>query len=204
MSTSSITHNHTPTAPSSNVPANIEPQGAGLAGRERRARKGVNYAEPKLNTYVVNVLTSHFVTFEWNRKMRKPDPPPGTETTSRKKRSSAAAIMSTTIYKSHDVDMKGIEDDTDMDNKDPPLVDYIPIQAITSSLTKKKSRLRLPSDDEDSSDGADADEEYMPPVRANWVNLEGRKRLAITNRAATAFSPAIDAGTDTRRHSMAV
>lgn len=140
--------------------------------------------------------------------MRKPDPPPGTETTSRKKRSSAAAVMSTTVYKSHDVDMKGIEDDTDMDNKvasgHPPLVDYNPIQHLTSSLMNKKSWLRLPSDNEDSSDGAEADEEYMPQGRANWVNLDGRKRIAIAKRAATTFSPPIDVGTDTRRHSMAV
>lgn len=176
------------------MPANVEPQGA---GRERRARKGVNYAEPKLNTYVVNVLALYSVTFERNRKMRKPDPPPGIETTSRKKRSSAAAVMSTA---SHDVDMKGIEDDTDMDNKvapdHPPLVDY--------TLMKKKSWLRLPSDDEDSTDGAEADEEYMPQGRANWVNLDGRRRISISKRAATTFSPPIDAGTDTRRHSMAV
>jgi len=140
--------------------------------------------------------------------MRKPDPPLGTETTSRKKRSSAAAIMSTTVYKSRDVDMNGIEDDIDIDNKvasdHPLLVDYTPIQAITSSSVKKKSRLRLPLDDEDSSDGAEADEEYMPQGRANWVNLEGRKRVTISKRTGTTFSPAIDAGTDTRRHSMAV
>ena len=140
--------------------------------------------------------------------MRKPDPPPGTETTSRKKRSSAAAVMSTTAYKSHDVDMKGIEDDTDMDNKvasdHPPLVDCTPIQAIASSLMKKKSWLRLPSDDEDSSDGAEADKEYMPQGRPNWVNVEGRKRITISKRAATTFGPSIDAGADTRRHSMAV
>ena len=206
-STSSIMHNHAPAVPSSNVPANIEPQGTGLAARERRSRKSVNYAEPKLNTYVANVPNFHLVTFERNRKMRKPDLP-GTETTSRKKRSSAAAIMSTTMYKSRDVDMKGIEDDTDIDNKvvsdNPLLVDYIPIQAITPSSVKKKSRLRLPSDDEDSSDGAEADEEYMPPGRPNWVNLEGRKRVTISKRPATTFGPVIDAGTDTRRHSMAV
>ncbi len=186
----------------------VESQGAGLAGRERRSRKSVNYAEPKLNTYVVNVPNFHLVTFERNRKMRKPDPPLGTETTSRKKRSSAAAIMSTTVYKSRDVDMNGIEDDIDIDNKvasdHPLLVDYTPIQAITSSSVKKKSRLRLPLDDEDSSDGAEADEEYMPQGRANWVNLEGRKRVTISKRTGTTFSPAIDAGTDTRRHSMAV
>ncbi|KAJ8481018.1 hypothetical protein ONZ45_g15454 [Pleurotus djamor] len=47
-----------------------------LGGRERRSRKSVNYAEPKLNT-----------------KMRKPDPPPGTLPGAKasKKRSSTAS-----------------------------------------------------------------------------------------------------------------
>ncbi|PPQ99171.1 hypothetical protein CVT24_009262 [Panaeolus cyanescens] len=60
--------------------ASSETDGA-ISGRERRVRKSVNYAEPKLNT-----------------KMRKPDPPPGSEPT-RKKRASAAAVMTTSSYK---------------------------------------------------------------------------------------------------------
>lgn len=37
-------------------PPEPEPEPA-LGGRERRARKSVNYAEPKLNTYVISALT---------------------------------------------------------------------------------------------------------------------------------------------------
>jgi len=45
-------------------------EGVALGGRERRARKSVNYAEPKLNL-----------------KMRKPDPPPGRTPVTRKRSS---------------------------------------------------------------------------------------------------------------------
>ncbi|TFK68629.1 hypothetical protein BDN72DRAFT_960128 [Pluteus cervinus] len=81
------------------------------SGRERRARKSVNYAEPKLNT-----------------KMRKDDPPPGTTTTTtttKKKRTSAAAVMSTAAFTTksssksenvHAVSQLGYEtNDTDID-----------------------------------------------------------------------------------------
>ncbi|KAF9528270.1 hypothetical protein CPB83DRAFT_894534 [Crepidotus variabilis] len=71
-------------APSPSIQTSSSPAPAdvadGSAGRERRVRKSVNYAEPKLNT-----------------KMRKPDPATGVEPT-RKKRSSAAAVMSSTGY----------------------------------------------------------------------------------------------------------
>ncbi|EPQ50703.1 hypothetical protein GLOTRDRAFT_141456 [Gloeophyllum trabeum ATCC 11539] len=77
---------HLPTPrPSSSPPAEEpapQPQDADamVTGRERRVRKSVNYAEPKLNT-----------------KMRKPDPPPGSSTskrtsTSSERRSSAASV----------------------------------------------------------------------------------------------------------------
>ncbi|KAF9481288.1 hypothetical protein BDN70DRAFT_893413 [Pholiota conissans] len=72
----------TPTSRGSSSPAPPDADGMGVGSRERRARKSVNYAEPKLNT-----------------KMRKPDPPPGTSEPARKKRSSAAAVMSSTSYK---------------------------------------------------------------------------------------------------------
>ncbi|RDX47361.1 hypothetical protein OH76DRAFT_1405971 [Lentinus brumalis] len=58
---------HLPTPRSSSPvapPPQPDPESA-LGGRERRVRKSVNYAEPKLNT-----------------KMRKPDPPPGSKRTS--------------------------------------------------------------------------------------------------------------------------
>ncbi|KAF9494430.1 hypothetical protein BDN71DRAFT_1448975 [Pleurotus eryngii] len=56
--------------------ANLEEAEGAAGGRERRTRKSVNYAEPKLNT-----------------KMRKPDPPPGTAPPKpAKKRTSTPAV----------------------------------------------------------------------------------------------------------------
>ncbi|KJA15189.1 hypothetical protein HYPSUDRAFT_72222 [Hypholoma sublateritium FD-334 SS-4] len=72
-----------PTSRGSSSPAPPDGDGSTTGNRERRTRKSVNYAEPKLNT-----------------KMRKPDPPPGgIEAPARKKRSSAAAVMSSSLYK---------------------------------------------------------------------------------------------------------
>ena len=94
----------TPRASSSPPPASEADPATTAAGREKRTRKSVNYAEPKLNTYVFIDLVpfrdlSAFL--QMNRKMRKPDPIPGSsESTSSgsskatgKKRSSAAAVM---------------------------------------------------------------------------------------------------------------
>ena len=52
------------------VPIIIQPSGSqgsvtsdddNGTGRERRARKSVNYAEPKLNTYVMNIIEAVFI-----------------------------------------------------------------------------------------------------------------------------------------------
>lgn len=63
-------------------------------GRERRTRKSINYAEPKLNTLVFVFSFQICADLVCSRsKMRKPDPPPGTELPRLKKRSSAAAVL---------------------------------------------------------------------------------------------------------------
>ncbi|KAF8638832.1 hypothetical protein AX17_001890 [Amanita inopinata Kibby_2008] len=187
-------------------PLEAESSLATANGRERRARKSVNYAEPKLNT-----------------KMRKPDPPPGSEPTSRKKRSSAAAVMTTTTYKPCDADSNNDDEAESCPLSEcPPLVasekhtNMLPLTRISapesgassptavSSLKKRKSRPKLPLDTDGESDGADADEEYFPSGKSHWVNLEGRKRNNMSKRASSALGVIIDAGIDTRRHSMAV
>jgi hypothetical protein len=83
----------TPTSRSSSSPAPNEGEGA-TGGRERRTRKSVNYAEPKLNTFVTSyeTLSPTNLRLPLHRKMRKPDPPPGSAP---KKRSSAAAVLAT-------------------------------------------------------------------------------------------------------------
>ncbi|KAF8635616.1 hypothetical protein AX15_000256 [Amanita polypyramis BW_CC] len=201
---------------SSGTSEDVEPRTNTTASRERRTRKSVNYAEPKLNT-----------------KMRKPDPPPYNETSSRKKRTSAAAAMTNTAHKSRDGDKKRVDDDDDNDGDDgdnndigsrtqpePPYgtdnerkvrshpIDDTPIRTSLPSSTAvtslKRFRSRLPSDDEDFSDGAEADKEYILPGRPNWINLDGRKRSSTSGRTTTTFSPAVDTEIDTRRHSMAV
>ncbi|KAF5387168.1 hypothetical protein D9615_002095 [Tricholomella constricta] len=87
----------TTSAPPSRSSSSPVPPGEGegsTGGRERRTRKSVNYAEPKLNTNPALTMPppkkNQFPTY---RKMRKPDPPPGTAPT--KKRASAAAVLST-------------------------------------------------------------------------------------------------------------
>ncbi|KAF4614794.1 hypothetical protein D9613_003499 [Agrocybe pediades] len=242
---------------SSPVPDSEGNQNA-LGSRERRARKSVNYAEPKLNT-----------------KMRKPDPPPGSEPV-RKKRSSAAAVMTHNTYKpsstlsstsSHS--NRGLDTGNDADgdtearssvelsspNNAGPLPlrgssgNYIdpenfplppssrpgsaaamyspgPPTRTTGSTTsgstvsssssiatssaasmkRKKSRPQLMlSDEEDLSDGAEADEEYVGSRRnsdtGSWVNVEGRRKALPKRSAAAAAVAALE---DIRRHSMAI
>ncbi|PPQ91943.1 hypothetical protein CVT25_000986 [Psilocybe cyanescens] len=71
------------TSPAPTGSSELEGAQSMTGNRERRTRKSVNYAEPKLNT-----------------KMRKPDTVPGaSEPAARKKRSSAAAVMTGNSYK---------------------------------------------------------------------------------------------------------
>ncbi|KAH9069341.1 hypothetical protein EDB83DRAFT_2374595 [Lactarius deliciosus] len=107
-------------------------------GRERRVRRSINYAEPKLNT-----------------KMRKPDP--------------VAAPAG-----------------------DIPMV----------TERRRKSRPRLPVDDDEESDGAQADEEPLAGsrVRVGLANIDARRRSAVV--AASRRSLIED--DEGRRHSMLV
>ena len=77
----------------------------------------MNYAEPKLNTYVRCPLLFFFILLSFNlqihRKMRKPDPLDSDDHPKAKKRSSAAAVMTTTSYKSPDIMDIGNEADAD-------------------------------------------------------------------------------------------
>ncbi|KAF8162655.1 hypothetical protein B0H34DRAFT_794454 [Crassisporium funariophilum] len=87
---------------SSPVPPGLSEGEGGAGGRERRTRKSVNYAEPKLNT-----------------KMRKPDPVPGIgEASARpKKRSSAAAMMTNTGYRPPSADLPDCGNEADADTE---------------------------------------------------------------------------------------
>ncbi|KAH8992191.1 hypothetical protein EDB92DRAFT_590748 [Lactarius akahatsu] len=131
---------HLPTPRNSSPPPiplpAAEAEGSTMS-RERRVRKSINYAEPKLNT-----------------KMRKPDP--------------VAAPA------------------------DIPMV----------TERRRKSRPRLPVDDDEESDGAQADEEPLAGsrVRVGLANVDARRRSAVV--AASRRSLIED--DEGRRHSMLV
>ncbi|KAG6827311.1 hypothetical protein H0H92_012359 [Tricholoma furcatifolium] len=201
-----LTASPTPSAPTSrgsSSPTPGESEGP-TGGRERRARKSVNYAEPKLNT-----------------KMRKPDPPPGTVDPP-KKRASAAAILTT--YRPPEDTGNDADNDTEARssleiplrmNANPINPESLPLPpsrppsaaslfspppAQRSSVKRKKSRPVL--DDEDS-DGAQADAEYG--VGNTWANVDVRRRGTGSGTSGTSSNKrGITTLDDPRRHSMAV
>ncbi|KAH0584667.1 hypothetical protein J132_03192 [Termitomyces sp. J132] len=206
-----LTTSPTPSVPTSRGSSSPVPPGEGEAltgGRERRQRKSVNYAEPKLNT-----------------KMRKPDSATGTAF--QKKRSSVEAIL-TTYRPPEDT---GIDADNDTEARSslelplrsngttihpeslplPPSRPTSSISMITSpspprsSVKRKKSRPILENDD---SDGAEADAEYGVPGNPLWVNVDGRRRAVgssgMSSGASTSSKRVIVALEDPRRHSMTV
>ncbi|KAG8217155.1 hypothetical protein J3R82DRAFT_5214 [Butyriboletus roseoflavus] len=177
------------------------PQGATSASeseaptgaRERRARRSVNYAEPKLNT-----------------KMRKPDsvPPAPVAMVALKKR------ISTTNIQSDDTDGRSSLDGParrPVSPLQPPAPK--PLTATSgssstnggSSVKRKKSRPIIPIDDDDESDGTQADAEYGDGTVNGWVNTDGRRRNAQagTARGSNSLRRVLEAD-DARRHSLAV
>jgi hypothetical protein len=155
---------------------------APVGGRERRTRKSVNYAEPKLNT-----------------KMRKPDGPSMQPTASQglKKRSSTTSVQ-------NDDPEGGPSSEGFSQSKTS-----IPVARSSSGTTsssssatantvvkRKKSRPHVEVDD-DESEGAQADAEYGNIN--GWVNVEGRRRSAHQSAVRRALE-----ADDGRRHSLAV
>ncbi|KAF8802998.1 hypothetical protein BYT27DRAFT_6747755 [Phlegmacium glaucopus] len=112
---------------SSPAPANASETDGATNGRERRTRKSVNYAEPKLNT-----------------KMRKPDATTGSSDPPRpKKRSSAAAVMSNTTYKpSGGMDM-GNEADADTEARSSLEVAPAPPPSLSGLVPPSDTSLLL-------------------------------------------------------------
>ncbi|KAG6816730.1 hypothetical protein H0H87_003427 [Tephrocybe sp. NHM501043] len=204
-----LTTSPTSSAPTSRGSSSPAPpgEGDGTTGvRERRARKSVNYAEPKLNT-----------------KMRKPDPPPGTAPPP-KKRSSAAAILGT--YRLPEDGGNDADNDTEARSSlELPLVTLMNGAAINPesfplppsrpasaaslfsppppprlSMKRKKSRPVL---DDDESDGAQADAEFGLGGMNTWVNVDARRRAAggSGSNGSKRSTGTLD---DPRRHSMAI
>ncbi|KAK0186060.1 hypothetical protein F5146DRAFT_1124755 [Armillaria mellea] len=176
---------HLPTPhPSSPTPP-PEPE-SDIGVRERRVRKSVNYAEPKLNT-----------------KMRKPD-----STGAPKKRASASAALATPTYKTIvDDTMQDVDNDTETRSSfeypranvttiDPAQLPLPPSRPSSKAGQRKRSRPPPALDDEDD-DGAEADAEYMPAkgLGNGWVS-DGKRRQGA--RKAGLHNE------ETRRHSLAV
>ncbi|KAL1666255.1 hypothetical protein GGG16DRAFT_53120 [Schizophyllum commune] len=206
---------------SSPIPSDGE---AGLGGRERRVRKSVNYAEPKLNT-----------------KMRKPDPPPGSAPTTTHAKKRASSSTSSAPRTSHPLtEPEDEEEDGDRrasharkrtttprvssntepedDTEEPERRSSLerrkslerhrareaeaapPEEDLQRAVRRKKSRPQvMPPDASDDSDGGDADGEWMPTTR-NFVNVEGRRKSSAAGGSRRTSRVGDDA---LRRHSVA-
>lgn len=123
--------------------------------------------------------------------MRKPDPAPSASTS---KRSSSASEP----RKSVDATASGAAttsgSSTESGTAQPP--------PQVAGVKRKKSRVHIPVDDNEESDGTQADAEFGPGLKAaassEWVNSEGRRRSVHTGATRRV------AGEELRRHSMAV
>ena len=134
-------------------------------------RGRVNYAEPKLNTCVCySVILLSDLTV-FNRKMRKPDP------VTQVKRSSSGGFLHAAAAATAQA-------------ADVPMI----------TERRRKSRPRLPVDDDEESDGAQADEEPLAGsrVRTGMANVDTRRRSAVVTTTSLIED---DEG---RRHSMLV
>ncbi|KAJ3710623.1 hypothetical protein DFJ43DRAFT_1162083 [Lentinula guzmanii] len=207
------------------IPATInnldsQPELALISGRERRVRKSVNYAEPKLNT-----------------KMRKP--PSESAGNSSRKRKSASAVMSSRTEEripGNGTDVDADYDDTDggarsslegpgsqslrnhaTDAAQFPLPASRPgssadmmsqplasASSTTTSMPSRRANARLylytAEDDLSSESDDDADTEYVPSSgaakgSATWVNMSARKkgdrRVAVEEDGARRHSSAV-------------
>ncbi|KAH7924075.1 hypothetical protein BV22DRAFT_1035586 [Leucogyrophana mollusca] len=191
--TPQVSYLPTPRASSSPVPppgaTSASESEAPAGGRERRTRKSVNYAEPKLNT-----------------KMRKPDATSVSGTSAPKKRSS------TTSTRGDEPEARPSLDGPPEPKSSPPRLLVARTSSTststsgnsssaTTTVKRKKSRPYVHADDEDESEGTQADAEYG--VLNGWVNLDGRRRSTQLGANGTSSRRAIEAD-DGRRHSLAV
>ncbi|KAI0062149.1 hypothetical protein BV25DRAFT_1826018 [Artomyces pyxidatus] len=169
MSTPSTTPappSHLPTPRSSSPPPIPDVDAPPPGGREKRVRKSVNYAEPKLNT-----------------KMRKPDPAPASTASSSKRMSMTSQPPP---QNSNPAPRTSLERAASPDSP-----------AVTT-VRRKKSRPRLPPEDNDDSDGAQADQEFTASGLSMGY-VDGRRRSAHVS----ARRPMGDIE-ESRRHSLAV
>ncbi|KAH9912191.1 uncharacterized protein BXZ73DRAFT_56421 [Epithele typhae] len=166
MSSKPLSQSQLPTPRSSSpIPPPPQAESEITGGRERRVRKSVNYAEPKLNT-----------------KMRKPDPVLQTSS----KRSSTVGTYDEPPAISSRSSSSNTAEAADPENPS------------AGTIKRKKSRSYVPPDDEDESEGTQADAEYTSARAGSWSSLDGRRRSVHSSGVRR-----IEAD-DFRRHSMAV
>ncbi|EKM56137.1 uncharacterized protein PHACADRAFT_174307 [Phanerochaete carnosa HHB-10118-sp] len=142
---------HLPTPRASSPVLSSEPEHS-TGGRERRVRKSVNYAEPKLNT-----------------KMRKPDPPPLPPGSLRRSSSMGEHIPRRSLEKSASADSLVSRHAASEG------------AGAVAGVKRKKSRPHVPTGEDDESDGTQADGEYgvrASSGTAAWV-AEGRRRSVV-------------------------
>ncbi|KAF9814351.1 hypothetical protein IEO21_05146 [Rhodonia placenta] len=165
------THLLTPrsSSPLPQPPAPV-PEAEPTGGRERRTRKSVNYAEPKLNT-----------------KMRKPDPPP-----------SVTATKRSSITSSDSDPSRRASPETEASHP-PSGHDAGTTSQSATGMKRKKSRVHVLPDDEEESEGTQADAEYGGRTGTGWISAEGRRRSVHSGSSLRRLE-----GDDFRRHSMAV
>ncbi|KAF7359048.1 hypothetical protein MSAN_01245700 [Mycena sanguinolenta] len=128
--------------------------GTETGGRERRNRKSVNYAEPKLNT-----------------KMRKPEPPAGAAPTPapvKRARSSAAAAIP--------VHAGASASKTAPRRPSPPL--RTSARPLADEVDEDEDEEEKDDDDEEDDDDSDgwADGEFLPQWASGHVNVDQRRR----------------------------
>ena len=212
-----------PTPRASTSPVSIppsEPETNATASRERRTRKSVNYAEPKLNTLVQLSSSPQLNTRDSDltcRKMRKPDPSPGTISTTRKRSSVTSGSHTHTMAQSeddiddpaprssleHDVTPKPIKRSSTPNVFAPPLPPlsskFLPPSisrgSAATTIKRKKSRPHIvPSDDESDGAQADVDADLNDKGIGGWFNFERRRKTSHVQTSNTFTAPEQMAG----------
>lgn len=122
------------------------------------------------------------------RKMRKPDPQPSTM-----KRARASTSLD-------DGGGSRVSPDAITPQQDPPVLDDEASVQPVVTVKRKKSRAYVLPDDEEESEGTQADAEYGGArPGTGWVNIDGRRRSVQSGSSMRRIE-----GDDARRHSLAV
>ena len=143
--------------------------------------------------------------------MRKPDPvvpPAPVTTTAPKKRISATTVHSDDTDGRSSLDGPSRRSVSPLQPSAPQPSTATSSSSSTSggsSVKRKKSRPFIPIDDDDESDGTQADAEYGNGTVNGWINTDGRRRSAQGNtaRGSSSLRRVLEAD-DARRHSLAV